>query len=364
MEIVEEEALLHRIVTEQQALLQSQNLALKSQIPQPSSQQVQDSIAEYPINAGAIVGMGPVLTTSYSSVAKFVAVTGTINTPTNKGAYSYDGINWTASVMPSTQTWINVAYGSGKYIAIARKTNISAYSYDGINWTASTMPANLDWTNMIYANNMFVVIPQNTRTASYSYDGINWKLSLMPSAPDWSTMTYGNGVFSAISFLTSSAAYSYDGINWTASAQVKNGLGTDIIGWSDMIYANNMFVATAIGPTASYSYDGINWTASYMPADLNWYNLCYGKGKFVAVQQSLYANETTGAYSYDGINWTASVMPPILPTDAGWVAVAYGNEVFSAIAADSATSSYSYDGINWTASVMPASQTWTWIYFG
>lgn len=52
MEIAEEEALFHKIVTEQQALLQSQNLALKSQIPQPSSQQVQDASQASPA-AGA-----------------------------------------------------------------------------------------------------------------------------------------------------------------------------------------------------------------------------------------------------------------------------------------------------------------------
>src|SRR5208283_5977732 len=52
MEIVEEEALLHRIITEEQTLLHSQNLALKSQIEQPSSQQVQAAGMPAP-NAGA-----------------------------------------------------------------------------------------------------------------------------------------------------------------------------------------------------------------------------------------------------------------------------------------------------------------------
>jgi PKD repeat protein len=66
MEIAEEEALQHRMImeeqlreamlleqaiNEQQAILQSQNLALKSQSPQPPSQQVQDG--QYSVNAGA-----------------------------------------------------------------------------------------------------------------------------------------------------------------------------------------------------------------------------------------------------------------------------------------------------------------------
>jgi len=64
MEVAEEEALQHRMLVEEQlreamileqaiheqALLQQQNLALKSQTPQPSSQQVQDG--QYAVNAG------------------------------------------------------------------------------------------------------------------------------------------------------------------------------------------------------------------------------------------------------------------------------------------------------------------------
>jgi PKD repeat protein len=72
MEIVEEEALLHRIVTEQQALLQSQNLALKSQAAPPSSQQVQDASGPA-VNSGAggspnVQYFHPVMSVTFSAV--------------------------------------------------------------------------------------------------------------------------------------------------------------------------------------------------------------------------------------------------------------------------------------------------------
>ena len=70
---------------------------------------------------------------------KFVAVGGS-----GKGAYSPDGINWTAiSDMKFSGTPINaITYGNGKFVAVGGATfsllpttSKGAYSPDGINWT-------------------------------------------------------------------------------------------------------------------------------------------------------------------------------------------------------------------------------------
>ena len=44
-----------------------------------------------------------------------------------------------------------------------------------------------------------------------------------------------------------------------------------------------------------------------LPVSANWYSVCYGNGKFVAVAY----NSTIAAYSTDGINWTQTTLPAI-----------------------------------------------------
>ena len=50
---------------------------------------------------------------------KYVIVGGSINAPetTNRGIYSTDGIIWTEMTLPSSQNWMSVTYGDGKFVA-------------------------------------------------------------------------------------------------------------------------------------------------------------------------------------------------------------------------------------------------------
>ena len=107
---------------------------------------------------------------------KFVAVGGSKFPPAGKGAYSTDGVNWTAiSDMKFSGTQINaIAYGNGKFVAVGNNGK-GAYSTDGVNWTAiSDMKFDGAPINAItYSNNIFVAVGSFGR-GSYSTDGINW----------------------------------------------------------------------------------------------------------------------------------------------------------------------------------------------
>ena len=126
--------------------------------------------------------------------------------------------------------------------------------------------------------------------------------------------------------------------------------------WYSICYGNGKFVAvTASSNVVAYSKDGIAWTQATMPVNEYWVSVCYGNGKFVAV-----AGGGDIAYSTDGINWTQTTMPASKP----WYSVCYGNGKFVAIAEGSNIAAYSTDGIAWTQTTMPADEKWHSICYG
>ncbi|MBQ0141294.1 MAG: hypothetical protein KBT06_00590 [Prevotellaceae bacterium] len=115
----------------------------------------------------------------------------------NKTAYSEDGINWTATTMPSKADWYSVCYGDGKFVAVAYSSNKAAYSEDGINWTAATLPSRVSWKSVCYGDGKFVAVA-NSDEAAYSENGINWTAAMMPSPANWESVCYGDGKYVAI----------------------------------------------------------------------------------------------------------------------------------------------------------------------
>jgi hypothetical protein len=279
----------------------------------------------------------------------------TIGYGTATSAYSADGIHWSASTMPSAQSWGSVAYGNGDFVngdfvALIQDSTNLAYSANGINWTNSPqgMPVSANWISIAYGNGVFVACAQLSANAAYSADGTHWSASPtgMPASSKWTRLTYGNGVFAGIGH-GSTAAYSTDGIHWSAASMPSSG------SWSGLAYGNGVFVAVIQDSSdAAYSTNGINWTACSMPSSQNWIGPAYGNGLFVSIAQ----NSTDTAYSADGISWTAG--PTGMPSAAQWENVAYGSGVFAAVAYGSTTAAYSTDGIDWSGSTLPANTYW------
>ena len=104
----------------------------------------------------------------------------------------------------------------------------------------------------------------------------------------------------------------------------------------DEFSGNNMIINNGID---DYEYNYDNSSEVTLPYSAEWYSVCYGNGKFVAVAY----DSNTAAYSTDGINWIETT----LPSSADWWSVCYGNGKFVAAGNDKAA--YSTDGIHWTA---------------
>ena len=130
--------------------------------------------------------------------------------------------------------------------------------------------------------------------------------------------------------------------------------------WYSICYGKDKFVAVTYGANYfAYSTDGITWTESTISeTNRMWRSICYGDNKFVAV-----AYDTNYfAYSYDGITWTEGT---ISETVRNWYSVCYGKDKFVAVSYQSDNKfAYSYDGITWTEGTIGTANNWTSICYG
>ena len=349
----------------------------------------------------------------------------------NDMAYSTDGISWTEGNMPSSQYWYSVCYGNGKFVAVVFNSNIMAYSTDGINWTQGNMPSSETWKSVCYGNDKFVAVAINT-DLSYAFtisdfrDGLRL-FSTTLSSMDFSKILnkpdtlsgYGitDGVLSSdldeyrtkiealqnLEFVPEGYDVASIGsndlylavqkrVNTNTEMSIDSSLfdivlndpGQETVSkfamlndeemsgiknfslksympsspqWYSVCYGNDKFVAIAFNTTniMAYSTDGISWTQGTMPSSQYWQSVCYGNDKYVAV-----GNTNIMAYSTDGISWTEGNMP----NSKDWRSICYGNDKYVAISYDSNAMAYSTDGISWTQGNMPSSQQWQSVCYG
>lgn len=268
-------------------------------------------------------------------------------------------LQFQSATMPSSSGWNEICYGNNAFFAVT-----SGYSYGGLSsadamtWQIVTMRGDSvkDWKSVCYGNGKYVA----TRTGltwAYSTDGHTWTDTTVPFGADsaFRPIVYANGKFTSLS---GSVAYnSTDGITWTYKALPVGAA------FKALCYGNGMYVSFNWNSMRNllYSTDGENWTSTSisLPASVSSGScrcVCYGKGRFVAVNSTSYC-----VYSTDGMNWSASM---ISDTIAHWVGVCYGNGIFVATALNTNKAAYSEDGISWTLFDLPTTGTWYSIGYG
>jgi PKD repeat protein len=149
MEIAEEEALMAKIIAEQSAILQTQNLALLSQTPPPTSQQVQDAAVGSAVGPGA----GGIPRFSYFkepteqanfSFSPASPQAGTVTTFTNLSPTpENDTFLWRFGSGSLTSTDINptVTYSkTGSYTVILQETSSTGHTSSVSNTVTVVIP--------------------------------------------------------------------------------------------------------------------------------------------------------------------------------------------------------------------------------
>ena len=198
----------------------------------------------------SIDGTNRVMYSSIATAKRFVAVAEDGPDSTNVVMYSDNGgVTWTESLSVLANTWVDITYGNGKWVAVASQTgdNQVMYSSDGIAWNNVAAAELNSWQAVTYGNDKFVAVSATgTNRVMYSSDGITWSVSGLSGVLEngWRGVGYGNGKFVAVgSSGTNRVMYSSDGISWTAGTTPEQNF------YYDVAYGNGKYVAIARGGT-------------------------------------------------------------------------------------------------------------------
>ena len=151
---------------------------------------------------------GTLTSTGFVSVSygggKFVAVK-----PGDSGAAAYStdgGVTWTAVNLPSNVTWNSVTFGTNKFVATATDSNNGAYSLNGIAWSAMTM-GSVDGSSVAgyqqvkYGQGIFIATAYLAGSQDYSFvavseDGLVWDERGVDADPNamsgYNALAFGN----------------------------------------------------------------------------------------------------------------------------------------------------------------------------
>jgi len=324
--------------------------------------------------------------------------------------YSTDGLTWNEMTgLDSEYSYIAVAFGDGRFVAVSEDGGKSYYSTDGMTWN-EMYGLSSDMINAVaYVENMFICvdserriyylkcsikeaiktdktltkedapadakavgdklaevnneitglktidIPKNDFYVSAEYEGIE----LDDSTYERAGVAFGNGLYVVVD---SGIWYS----ELTADSPEIHACETsdfDVTAMNDCTYGNDKFIAVGNGGVIAYSEDGKQWSVVDTVTTEDLFATTYGNGKFVAV-----GSEGTILYSEDGIVWNTCTIVKREVTEgnsSGVVmhgSIKYKNVIYTGnkfvatgittITSGNVSNSYvavnsSVDGINW-----------------
>lgn len=280
---------------------------------------------------------------------------------TNGIYYSFDGISWELSNI-TTGSRNPVMYKNGVWVC-----GIGYYSTDGRNWLStgeSTSSGTI--SSMCFGNGKWVAVSSTGDKIFYSTDGITWNSVSIPSAtttytdPTVSNIIYANNMFIATRSTSSSAYegyyYSVDAISWAYTNPVSKNL---VITYNESVQRWIGVDGINTGLSSYYSTDGLTWTAMNTQsissqADYFSSNLyTYGSITLVEVLGSS-GNTPSLAYTCDGTYWYFCNIEnsSLIGTYGNIVNISNLNGTLFMLAYDNTRSSVmifrSIDGINWS----------------
>ena len=337
----------------------------------------------------------PLSSVTYGN-GKFVAVSNISST-----FYSTNSINW-SNANAVFDTWSSVTYGNGKFVAVSKygTTSNVMYSLDGNIWSnVTTGTTSNSWTSVSYGNDRFLAI-SSTSNVMYSLNGIDWTTGVSTGLNS-NCLTYGGGYFvcpssnssvSAVSISTNGQSWQnlsltytprvYAGITygdsgfvavsstglllgfvptfWVNPVQVANSTKLNSVNWSDLAYGNGSFVAVGQGLIQTSLNYGNTWSSFAVSNTFTSVAYSSNLGKFVALPGFF----GDGAYtSTDSSNWTLSQTLPIGVPSAP-TSLTYGNGKFVAALYGDSNVFYSRDGLNWSLAQSQLAAQWSSITYG
>ena len=214
-----------------------------------------------------------------------------------QGAYTNDnGATWTLSTLSATATWVDIAFGEGKFMAIAASGEV-AVSTDGQTWTAGTTLPTIgnNYSGVAFGNHgRWVVMSEGQDTAYSDNDGAGWTAGSANSALTFKSIAFGNSKWVATATGTDTANYSLDGITWYATTLTASG------DWTTIEYGQGVFYAVdeTTGQKANTSKDGLNWVASTITFANNHKAAAFGNPSGIPTWVTVGGNGTNHVIQY------------------------------------------------------------------
>ena len=171
--------------------------------------------------------------------------------------YSYDGETWITGNLPCANSWYDIAYGNGLYIAVGYDRYIT--STDGIKWTEHMNPSFYTSTRMdaiYYGNGVFVACATVQTTIPLAFaiitstNGIDWKINHLTDANNYAHKgCFGDGIFMIVGNIPYNRGRwtiftSADGTNWSNTIYDNQSLQA-YASLYGVIYGNNAFLISA-----------------------------------------------------------------------------------------------------------------------
>ncbi|MGP1666990.1 MAG: PKD domain-containing protein, partial [Rhodanobacter sp.] len=248
----------------------------------------------------------------------------------NGVALSPDGVSWSlVSTGISNQYLYGVAHGGSRYVAVGMRYDFAAsawvgsvsYSADGLTWQSGTLPMEATVLNKVaYGSGRFVAVGKGGKIY-HSVDGAAWSESPTGVTEDLRAIRKANGVF-VVAGANGRILSSTDGQAWTNRTPATS------TAYFEGVARHNGLWYVSTGYETWTSTDGSSWNKAPVPTgNVSVNSLSSGLGVLLAPSYSGKVH-----FTQDGMVW-ASTLPSTSNTDY-FFASAEGNGTVVVVGSD------------------------------
>ena len=209
---------------------------------------------------------------NYTGFAKRGPLLAAVADSSDKLVFSNDGINFDHSILPASTTWKHVEVGGPNNDTIMALATGSANIYKNTletggdstqvpagSWTTvATGGTNTTWVGLAYGAGKWIALAEDGTTVISTDNGVTWNTgaAVTPSSPEvYSDLAFGNNCWIATMNQSDRVAHSDNGTTWT-DAQLVGDSGREnyTIGYTQGLF----LVVSSTGTTLSSS-NGASW---------------------------------------------------------------------------------------------------------